>query len=139
MKTRYFLALSAFLGSFVFTAHAQMVPIPTTPTLNTNASEFAQQAGIIAGTAQACGQDISTLTSRSIEVINALTRIPNEQQLALQLYEKALVTAQENQTKHPVLKCTDVLSSYNSLPILKSDYKQTVIPAMTKLGTPTNG
>ena len=133
MKTRYFLALTALLGSFAFTAHAQQTP---TPALNTNANQFAEQAGTIAGTAQACGQDVSTLTSRSIEVINALTRIPDEQKLALQLYEKASAAALENQTKNHVLKCTDVISSYNSLPILQSNYKETVIPAMAKMETP---
>lgn len=133
MKTRYFLALTTLLGTLAFTAYAQQIP---TPSLNTNANQFAEQAGTIAGTAQACGQDVSTLTSRSIEVINALTKIPDEQKLALQLYEKASAAAQENQTKHQVLKCTDVLSSYNSLPILQSNYKETVIPAMAKMGTP---
>lgn len=132
MKTRYFFWLTtAILTGTIMTANAQ-----SSSTLNTNANQFAEQAGVIAGTAQACGQDISTLTSRSIEVINALTHIPAEQQLALQLYEKSLATAQANQTKNHVLKCNDVLTSYNSLPILKSDYKNTVLPAMAKMGTP---
>ena len=133
MKTRYFFALTALLGSFAFTAHAQQTP---TPSLNTNANQFAEQAGTIAGTAQACGQDVSTLTSRSIEVINALTHIPDEQKLALQLYEKASAAALENQNKSHAMKCTDVLSSYNSLPLLQPNYKDTVIPAMAKMGTP---
>ncbi len=144
MKMRYFLLAAAFLGSVTLTAQAQSAPTsPPVPTvnpsvpmtaMNSNANQFAEQSGVIAGTAQACGQNVSTLTSRTIEVINALTTNPAEQQMALQVYEKILAQSQENQLKNNVLKCSDVLASYNSLPLLQPDYKEKVLPAMAKMG-----
>lgn len=111
---------------------------PTTPSnafiTNNNANQFAEQSGAIAGTAQACGQDISVLNSRTMEVITLLTKNPADQQQAIMVYQKALANSQANQARNPVLKCSDVISSYNSLPILKDDYKQTVLPAMAQLG-----
>lgn len=101
-----------------------------------NANQFAEQAGAIAGAAQACGQDVSTLGSRTTEVINVLTKVPAEQQLAMTVYEKVLASSQINQSRNHPMPCSEVLNAYSSLPILKADYKQTVLPAMSKMGTP---
>lgn len=104
--------------------------------VDNTANQFAEQAGAIAGTAQACGQDVSTLSSRTAEVINVLTKIPAQQQQAMTIYEKVLASSQINQTRNHPMKCSDVLTAYNSLPLLKSDYKQTVLPSMAKMGAP---
>jgi hypothetical protein len=125
MKIRNYLAL---LLGFTSLAFGQTVA-------NTNANQFAEQAGAIAGTAQACGQDISILNARTVEVINLLTKAPAEQQLAQNVYIKVMATSQVNQSRYHTMKCPEVLSAYNSLPILKADYKTTVLPAMAQMGT----
>ena len=125
MKMRNYLF---FLAGFSTLAFAQAP-------LGNNADQFAQQAGVIAGTAQACGQDVSTFSSRTAEVIGVLTTIPSEQQAAMTIYEKVLATSAMNETKNHTMKCSDVLSAYASLPILKSDYKTTILPQMAKMGT----
>jgi hypothetical protein len=127
MKMRNFLFLLAGFSSLTF---AQ------TPPMSSNANQFAEQSGAIAGTAQACGQDVSTLSTRTAEVINVLTKIPAEQQEAMMIYEKVLASSQINQTRNHPMNCSQVLQSYNGLPLLKSDYKQTILPAMAKMGAP---
>jgi len=129
MKLRNILFL---LMGFASLSVAQ--PVPTTA--NNNANEFAEQAGVIAGTAQACGQDVSIMNARTAEVINVLTKNSTEQQQAMLVYEKILAGSQVNQSKNHTMKCPDVLKAYNSLPMLRDDYKTTVLPGMAKMGTP---
>ncbi|HEV2614410.1 MAG TPA: hypothetical protein VGV92_06850 [Gammaproteobacteria bacterium] len=129
MKMRNYLF---FLAGFSTMAFAQ-APV------GNNAQQFAQITGSIAGTSQACGQDVSTLSSRAAEVINLLTTVPAEQQQAMMVYEKALASSAMMQEKNHTMKCPDVLMAYASLPILKPDYKTTVLPAMAKMGTANAG
>jgi hypothetical protein len=120
-----------------FFAGATSLAFAQTPITN-NANLYAQQAGVIAGVAQACGQNVGTFSSRSAEVINLLTKIPAEQQQAMTIYEKVMATSQMNQVKNHAMKCPDVISAYNSLPLLRDDYKQKVLPAMENMGTTPN-
>lgn len=129
MKMRNFLFFFAGATSLAF---AQQAPVTN------NANLYAQQAGVIAGVAQACGQNVGTFSSRSAEVINLLTKIPAEQQQAMNIYEKIMATSQMNQVKNHAMKCTDVISAYNSLPLLKSDYKQKVLPEIANMGNTPN-
>ena len=109
---------------------AQTAPVAP---LNNNAAQFAAQAGAIAGSAQACGQNVTELNNRVSEVINALTSVQADQQAAILVYQKILDSAEQNQKTNNTMQCKDVLLAYNSLPLLKPDYKTTILPVMAKL------
>lgn len=95
------------------------------------ANTFALQAGNIAGAAEQCGQDVTTLTARSKEAINAITPIPSEEATANSIFDKAVADALATQsTVIRKISCSDVLTTYNSLPLLRSDYKQSVIAVL---------
>lgn len=95
------------------------------------ANMFALQAGNIAGAAEECGQDVTMLSARSKEVINVLTPISSEQTTADAIFDKAEADALAKQSSiMRKISCSDVLTTYNSLPLLRSDYKQSVIAVL---------
>lgn len=95
------------------------------------ANMFALQAGNIAGAAEQCGQDVTTLSARSKEAINAITPISSEQTTADAIFDKAEADALAKQSSiMRKISCSDVLTTYNSLPLLRSDYKQSVIAVL---------
>jgi hypothetical protein len=67
-----------------------------------------------------------------------LTKVPAEQQQAMTIYEKIMATSQMNQVKNHAMKCSDVISAYNSLPLLRDDYKQKVLPEIANMGATPN-
>jgi hypothetical protein len=94
---------------------------------SSNAIEFASEAGRIAGIAQACGQDISLFTNRTGEAINKLALNMPDKILATQSFQIALKQAQLVQTSKNIVPCGQALKDFSNLPILRSDYQQTVI------------
>lgn len=100
------------------------------------ANEFALEAGKIGGVVQACGQNISVYNSRVSEAINVMADSAGSQQ-ALSTYTKALMEAAEIQTKNHAISCTTAIQSFNSLPIMQSDYKTNVLPSLAKMANPT--
>jgi len=99
------------------------------------ANEFALEAGKIGGVAQACGQNISVYNSRVSEAVNVMTDSAGSQQ-ALSTYTKALMEAAEIQTKNHAISCSTAIQSFNSLPIMQSDYKTNVLPSLAKMANP---
>jgi hypothetical protein len=96
------------------------------------ANMFALQAGNIAGAAEQCGQDASILIARSKEVINVIAPDAVDQSNADVIFDKSVAAARANQaTVMRKISCSDVLTTYNSLPLLRSDYKQSVIAVLT--------
>jgi hypothetical protein len=99
-----------------------------------NADQFALQAGTIAGFAQSCGQNIMMLNSRVTDVVNILAKNPGDQQTAMTIYEKAMSDAQYQVSRNrTTTNCDEIISNYNTLPLLRPDYKQTVLPAMANI------
>lgn len=94
---------------------------------DSDAISFAIQAGAIAGAAQACGQDPALLGSRVAEAIMLLAKDDNDRTQAISSYQRALQEANRNEAATQKIGCNQVLQDYNSLPILKPDYKQTVL------------
>ena len=97
----------------------------------TNAIAFSIQAGQIAGAAQACGLDVSVFTVRVSEAINKLALNPTDKMAATDSFQKTLGQAQAIQTANHPIACSQVTQDFNSLPILRSDYEQTVISQLT--------
>lgn len=94
---------------------------------DSDAISFAIQAGAIAGAAQACGQDPALLGSRVAEALMLLAKDDDDRTQASSSYQRALQEANRNEAATQKIGCNQVLQDYNSLPILKSDYKQTVL------------
>jgi len=109
----------------------------TAAPVNSNAVQFAVEAGNVAGTAQGCGQDISVLISRVNEAITKLAASPGDKVIATATFQKTLQQAQLQEINNHAIPCSQVTADYNSthLPILRSDYQQSVIaqlnPGMT--------
>ncbi len=94
-------------------------------------NQFALQAGNIAGAAEQCGQDVSVLTARSKEAIKAMSSDASDEADADSQFDKAVANMLSNQsTVMRKFSCQDVLTTYNSLPILRSDYEQSVIAVL---------
>lgn len=95
-----------------------------------NALNLAQQAGAIAGTASACGQDSSLLSNRVQEAFSVM--VPDEAQRAkvVMIYLQSFHNAQEIEQTQAKIPCDQVLKDYQNLPILRADYQQTVLPAL---------
>lgn len=104
-------------------------PIAATPT-NTNAIGFAIQAGQIAGVAQACGQNTSIFAERVSEALRFLSTSNPDLILALETFQSSVTRAQAAQAAKNLIPCAQVIKDYNSLPILRDDYKQTVLPKL---------
>lgn len=103
---------------------------------DSDAITFGIQAGAIAGAAQACGQDPAVLNSRSGEAIMLLATDNNDRDQALAAYQRALQESYQSEMASQKVACTQVLQDYNSLPILKADYKQSVLAQL--IGGQTN-
>lgn len=97
-----------------------------------DAEQFAAQAGVVAGAAQACGQNVSIFMSRVIEVVNVLGKEADDRESAMLIFEKSMASAQLSQSRDHVMNCGEVIKSYNSLPLLRPDYKDTILPKMTQ-------
>ncbi len=108
----------------------------------TNAIAFAVQAGQIAGTAQACGIDIATFTTRVSEAINKLALNPTDSTAATNSFQQTLQQAQIIESKNHTIACSQVNQDFSNLPLLKPDYEQSVIaqlaPNMTGGQSNTN-
>lgn len=101
---------------------------------NNTADQFALEAGAIGGAAEGCGQDVTLYSERVNEAIIAMTNIAADQSSAESLFQRSManaVTRQKSLTQH--LACSDVLTTYNSLPIMRGDYKQTVIAQLATM------
>ena len=115
---KYLLLL--LMSTYTITVHADQI-----------ADQFALQAGNIGGAAEQCGQDVTTFITRSKEAITAITPDASEQAEADSVFDKAVADALANQSSvMRKMSCSDVLTTYNSLPILRSDYKQSVIAVL---------
>lgn len=102
------------------------------------ANQFGREAGVIAGTTQACGTSISEYNSRVIEAINALSKTPGDRETATTVYMDALSKSLDAQTKNHVMACSQVVQSFYSLPLMRSDYKTSVLPQLASMVNPTN-
>ncbi len=126
-------ALSLTLLSGYLTPALADDPPAQTPT--SNAMAFAIQAGSIAGATQACGQDISVFVNRVGEALNKLSINPQDRVYAMSSFQKAMEHSQQVQKNNFPIPCNQVMQDYNSLPIMRPDYQQTVIaqlnPAMS--------
>lgn len=95
-----------------------------------SAMALAEQAGAIAGAASACGQDVSPLASRLQEAFNIMVTDENEKAKTMMTYLQAYNSAKEMEQAKAKIPCDQVIKDYNSLPILKPDYQQTVLPGL---------
>lgn len=104
---------------------------PTSPTVvtttDTNAVGFAVQAGQIAGVAQACGQNTTVFVQRVNEAFRFLSTSNPDLILALETFQNTIKKAQAAQAEKNLIPCDQVIKDYYSLPILRDDYKQTVL------------
>jgi hypothetical protein len=113
----------------------------TTPTPPSNLSEltagqskvldFARQAGVIAGMAQACNQNTSVFNQRILIALKKLAANPTELAGAILIYQQVTQSTQASQKKSLVIPCHKVLDDYRQLPILQADYQSNVIDQLT--------
>lgn len=101
-------------------------------TNDSQAVSFARQAGIVAGAAQACGQPIALMTSRTSEVIAALATDATDVSAATGAYKRAIQDSAASQTLSQQLTCNKVVNDFNKLPLLQPDYQKQVIDPLTK-------
>ncbi len=102
------------------------------------ANQFGREAGVIAGTTQACGTSISDYNARVMEAINALSKTPGDRETAMTIYMDALSKSLDAQTKNHIMECPQVVQSFYSLPLMRSDYKTSVLPQLASMVTPSN-
>lgn len=95
-----------------------------------SAIALAQQAGVIAGAAEACGQNVSVLNERIQEAINVMVPEQTERTRAGIVYGQSYNSAKVAEKAHAKIPCNQVLKDFNSLPILRADYKQSVLPTL---------
>lgn len=94
---------------------------------DSQAVTFAREAGFVAGAAQACGQPIGLMTSRTDEVIAVLATSPADATAASSAYKRAMQNSANSQTLSQQLTCPKVVKDYLTLPILQKDYEDNVI------------
>ncbi|CAM4398633.1 MAG: hypothetical protein LEGION0398_MBIBDBAK_01195 [Legionellaceae bacterium] len=103
-----------------------------------DAENIAKQAGAISGAALACGQDTQLLTSRLQEVFSVMQLTQVELNRVNLIYLQAMNQAKALEIQQAKIACDQVLKDYNSLPLLRPDYQQTVLPSMHDVPTTTN-
>ncbi len=91
---------------------------------------LARQAGLVGGAAQACGQDVSLLIARLDEAILAVAQDSMDHSNAVAAYQQSAKDTQALQAKKASLPCEQVLRDYQSLPLLRDDYKEVVLTAL---------
>lgn len=92
-----------------------------------SAVSFAMQAGQIAGVVQACGQDVSVFMTRVGEAVDRLAISAPDRVTAMLAFQRVLREAQTIEQQKQPIPCDQAIKDYNSLPILRSDYKETVL------------
>lgn len=97
---------------------------------SSEAFELARQAGVIAGTAKACQQNIFPFTQRVEAVIHRLAKTPAEKELALHLFHKTTESTWQTQLKQPAMACHRVIEEFYKLPLLQPDYTTRVLEKM---------
>src|SRR3990167_981235 len=117
---RYFFSL-AFLSCLTTLAYADI-----------DANNFAIQAGSVAGAAQACGQDISEFSNRVNQTLAILANTTADITQAQQTYQSYIVSAAQKQAQGSQISCVQVIKDYNSLPLMQSDYQETVLGKIRK-------
>lgn len=100
------------------------------------ASQFAMQAGTIAGVVQSCGQSIVEYNSRVVAAVNILAKTPQEQMQAMMAYQKSLSEAQQAQNRTHSVNCDEAMKSFNNLPLMQPNYKTAVLPGLAKMANP---
>lgn len=95
------------------------------------ALDFARQAGVIAGMAQACHQNTSVFNQRVLIALQKLAANPTELAGAILIYHQVTQSTQTSQKKSQVIPCQKVLDDYRQLPILQADYQHNVIDQLT--------
>jgi hypothetical protein len=131
MKKVLILGLSGLMG-FSLSATAQVNAVG----IGSLASQFAMQAGTIAGIVQSCGQSVVEYNSRVLSALNTLAKTPQEQLQAMAVYQKSLSDAQQAQERTHSVNCGEAMQSFNSLPLMQPDYKKTVLPQLAKMANP---
>lgn len=105
----------------------------------TSATAFAIQAGSVGGAASGCGQDITTFVSRVSEALDRMSLSSTDKVLAMASFQKALSQAQSAQTNLQAIPCVQVNQDFNSLPIMRNDYQQSVLAKLSpNMATTTN-
>jgi hypothetical protein len=97
---------------------------------DSEAYQFAGQVGTIAGIAQACGKDVTVLISRTQEAIAILALDTNDATMATSNLQKTMIIQFNTQKANHALPCDQITPDYDSLPILKDDYRTTVLPKL---------
>lgn len=95
--------------------------------LQSNAIEFARQAGSIAGIASACGQNLDDFSARITEAFNKLAYDSADKTAAALVYQRIRQEAQIAEKKNQMIPCPKVLHDFRNLPIMQADYKTNVI------------
>lgn len=113
---------------------------------DTAAIEFAQQAGTIGGVAQACGQDVTVFVTRVGEAIKEISADSSEETQAMAAFQTVLAKQYDSQKRSAVVPCQQAVADFSGLPILRDDYKTTVIAKLkearvttTQTTPPTSG
>ena len=129
--------LAGFLIFNISTAYADNLSNQAIPTINTsnkpsysNAIAFGEQAGSIAGVARACGQDPSLFITRVNEALDKIAISPADKVTATQTFQQAMQKAQATETQKQIIPCTQAIQDFNNLPLLRNDYKETVLPQL---------
>jgi hypothetical protein len=105
-------------------------PVPAQPNNSSFAVTLARQAGVIAGAAQACNQDVSLLSARLDEAITVAAHDPVDRSDAIAAYQQSLKEAFAKQSAERPIPCEVVAMDYKQVPLLRDDYKEVVLSAL---------
>lgn len=137
-RLKSFFILAGFLAVNLATAYADNLNNTTLPAATgqankpnySNAIAFGEQAGNIAGVAQACGQDTSLFITRVNEALDKIAISPADKVTATQIFQQSMQKAQATETQKQVIPCTQAVQDFNNLPLLRNDYRETVLPQL---------
>ena len=85
--------------------------------------EVVSKTGSIAGSAQACGQNIAELNKRIYEAVNNIIANPTDKEWVMSFYQNKLIAARRNKERMQTMPCADILQKYRDLPMMQDDYK----------------
>jgi len=103
------------------------------------AKSFAREAGAVAGVAKACGVDVYLFEQRSNEAVVALAANQGEAYAAMADFHQNLKIGLQDQAGNHLFDCNKVTQDFNGLPIMSSNYRETVIAKLKASAPPPAG
>jgi hypothetical protein len=132
MKAKQLILLISLMVASAIAAAAPTSPAASVPVVQSDAMQFAIQAGSIAAFAQVCGENTTTFSNRVLLVINKLGADGGDKITAWMSYKQLTAPQQIALLKARKinLSCQQVLTAYRNLPLMQQNYTNDVLNKM---------